>query len=148
MTNWIKKLFTKRKYIVCGGVACCEVTDKYGKVMAEIWYRRPTSDEVFNYMYDVQFGLASESNVKELSGEKSIKERAKKCHEIMLRDLSLPYAELIFDHCIGFYDDKLKDVFQLSKEEQFAFLGKYRSHNLIDLVIKAFETDGTLKKKD
>jgi hypothetical protein len=126
-----------------GGEGLCEVVIA-GKVCGTIRYRRPTSDEKLTYSYELQHGLGTEAQLKELA---KAGDKARKCHEMMIRDISIPFAKKIFLGCEGFIDVSGKAIGELPADEQFNRVKEYYSHALVDLVAIAYTTEGAVKKK-
>lgn len=143
MFQFISNIFAKPR-LQCGGEGICEVVVS-GKVAGTIRYRKPTSDEKLDYIYQLQNGLGTESQLKEIktAGEN----KAKKCHEILIRDLSIPLAEKIFITSTGFTDKDNKPIDALSTEVQFKMIAEYFSFALVDLVAYAYASQGVVKKK-
>ena len=139
MLNWFKK----RQPLRCGGEGLCEFISG-GKVCGTIRYRRPTSDEKLDYVYQIQKGLGTESHLKEIG---DAKDKAKKCHEILMRDLSIPMAKIVFISSTGFIDDTGKPIDGLEPDKQFELISKFFGYALVDLVAQVFATEGTVKKK-
>ncbi len=144
MWKWLVGLFKPRQPLRCGGEGLCDIISG-GKVCGTIKYRRPTSDEILDYVYQFQQGLGTESQLKEIKGTKDNK--AKKCHEILIRDLSVPMAKKIFLGSTGFIDEQGKKLDTLSIDEQFAYIAKFHSFALVDLVAIVYQPQGYLKKK-
>ena len=140
MFNWFKK----KNSLQCGGEGLCEIV-VHGKVCGTIRYRRPTSDEKLDYVYQLQKGLGTESQLKEISADKDNK--AKKCHEILIRDLSIPMAKVVFLGSTGFSDDKMNSIDNLEIDKQFEIISKYYGYALVDLVAYVYATEGVVKKK-
>lgn len=143
MFQFVSNIFAKPR-LQCGGEGICEVVVS-GKVAGTIRYRKPTSDEKLDYIYQLQNGLGTESQLKEIktAGEN----KAKKCHEILIRDLSIPLAEKIFITSTGFTDKDNKPIDALSTEAQFRMIAEYFSFALVDLVAYAYASQGVVKKK-
>jgi hypothetical protein len=140
MWNW----FNKKNLLQCGGEGLCEIV-VHGKVCGTIRYRRPTSDEKLDYVYQLQKGLGTESQLKEIAADKDNK--AKKCHEILIRDLSIPMAKVIFLGSTGFSDEKMNPIDSLEIDKQFEIISKYYGYALVDLVAFVYATEGVVKKK-
>ena len=143
MFKQILNLFSPRRPLICGGEGLLEVSVG-GKVCGTIRYRRPTSDEKLDYLYQLQSGLGTELQLKEI---KDAKNKNKKCHEIAIRDLSIPFAEKVFCSAEGFIDGDSNKVDALDTGKQFKLIKDYWSHALVDLVAIAYSTEGTVKKK-
>lgn len=143
MFDFIRNAFTKKQQLFCGGDGLCEIIVK-GKVCGTIKYRRPTSDEKLDYVYQLQKGLGSESQLKEVSN--SGDNKAKKCHEILIRDLSIPLAKNVFTGSTGFaHNGVLIDSLEIDR--QFEFISKYYGYAFVDLVAYVYATEGIVKKK-
>ena len=143
MFQFISNMFSKPR-LQCGGEGICEVVVS-GKVAGTIRYRKPTSDEKLDYIYQLQQGLGTEAHLKEIKDSGGNK--AKKCHEILIRDLSVPLAEKIFIGSTGFTDKDNKPIDNLSPEIQFKMIAEYFSFALVDLVAYAYASRGVVKKK-
>ena len=144
MVTWFLNLFRDKPRLQCGGEGICEVVVR-GQVCGTIKYRKPTSDEKLDYVYRLQSGLGSEAQLKEISG--AGENKAQKCHEILIRDLSIPLAQKIFIGSTGFTDKENKPIDALSIENQFSLIAEYFSFALVDLVAHAYTADGVVKKK-
>ena len=134
----------KRNILQCGGEGLCDVMVS-GKVCGTIRYRRPTSDEKLDYIYQLQKGLGTESLLKEVNN--SGEGKAKKCHEILIRELSIPMAKKIFIGSTGFTDKENKPIDLCTIDDQFKLISEYFSFALVDLVAYAYATQGIVKKK-
>lgn len=143
MINYLINLLKPKKRIICGGEGAIEVIID-GKVCGIIKYRRPTSDEKLDYLFVSQKGLGTESQLKEITDSEN---KDKKCFEILIRDLSIPYAKKIFIGAEQFIDDKGKPIESNSADVQFCLLEKYWSHALVDMVAIAYAAEGVVKKK-
>ena len=139
------QIFNKKPSLLCGGEGLCEIIIK-GKVAGTIRYRRPTSDEKLDYVYQLQKGLGTESQLKEINGT-SKEDKAKKCHEILIRDLSIPMAKIVFAGSTGFIGEDGKPIDGLQIDKQFEIISKYYGYALVDLVAFVYATEGTVKKK-
>lgn len=145
MINWLRRLFTPKRPFICGGEGYIEVVDALGRPVAGMWYRRPTSDEKLDYVYQQQHALAnSEERLREVQ---EAGDKAKKCHEIIWRDLCLPFAETVFLRSWGYVDGKGGKLAPLGKDEQFVHLKEHQAHHLVDMVGIAFSAAGVVKKK-
>jgi hypothetical protein len=109
-----------------------------------MWFMRPDSEMRLNYVYEMQEGISSEENLKKI---KASKNRPKACHSLIVNEIAIPFAEKIFIRSEGYVADDGKPLETKSRVEQFEHLKKYHSHNLADMTAKAFEVDGTVKKK-
>lgn len=141
--NRIVSYFKRHSYFVCGGEGAIEVI-KNGKFCGIIYYRRPTSDEKLDYFYCMQKEIGTELQLKEI---KNAKDKNKKCHEIILRDVSIPFAEKIFLRAEKFKGDKDNTIESKTPSKQFELLKLYWSNILVDLVSIAYEIEGIVKKK-
>lgn len=144
MFKWIVNIFKPRRQILCGGEGLCEVSID-GKVCGTIKYRRPMSDEMLDYLYQYQTALGTETQLKEIKDASGNK--AKKCHEILVRDLSIPMAKKIFLGATGFITDVGEKIEDLSVDAQFDCLAKYHSFALVDLVAIVYQPQVFVKKK-
>jgi hypothetical protein len=144
MFQWITKILPRKKSFVCGGEGCIEFADSNKKTIGKIWYRKPTSDMILDYTYQSLNGLSSESNLRELE---SSKKKEKTCHEIMIRDLCIPFAGKVYLRCEGFVTEDKKPLEQLERDEQLAYLIKWQSHMVVQMVMIAFAVDSVVKKK-
>ena len=139
----IKNVFCAPPQLICGGDGVIEIIVS-NKVCGVIRYRRPTSDEKLDYLYQLQKGIGTELQLKEIQ---SANDKSKKCHEIMVRDLSIPFAEKIFLGSELFRDDHGKTIDNQPLNKQFDTLKTYWSHALVDMVAIAYATEGVVKKK-
>jgi len=146
MIKWLKKTFTRRRSLFCGGDGCVSVTDNLGREVGVIWYRRPTSDEILNYAWQEQKMVGSESQLREVSEFKG--DKAQKIHEVLVRDFWIPWAEKVFTSCTGFLDEKKETLDNKPKAKQFEFLKKYKAHLLSGMVGVAFRQEESVKKKE
>lgn len=137
-------IFKRKQKLLCGGDGLCEVVVS-GKVCGTIKYRRPTSDEILDYVYQLQNGLTSESTLKEIKDSEGNK--SKKCHEILIRDLSIPMAKKVFLGSVGFYNEQGKPIDNEPIDKQFDYIAKYHSFAIIDLVAIVYQPQGYVKKK-
>lgn len=144
MWNWIVNLFKKKNLLMCGGEGLCEIVVK-GKVCGTIRYRRPTSNEKLDYTYQLQKELIKESKLKEISETKD--DKAKKCHEILLRDISIPMARKIFICSSGFFDNEGKSIDNIDPGKQFEIIMEYYGYVLYDFCEYAYAAEGIVKKK-
>jgi len=145
MLLWLKQILTRPKSLRCGGERCCAVVDHLGREVAQLWYNAPTANDILQYTYELQTGLAAkETRLDEIQ---SAKNKPLKCHEILWRDLTLPWARKIFTRAAGYMVDG-KKIDLLSGERQLEVLEKYYAHNLTDMVSIAFQVQSAVKKKD
>lgn len=128
---------------MCGGEGAIDVVVNH-KVCGTIRYRRPTSDEKLDYLFQTQKGLGSESQLKEI---KNSDNKDKKCFEILIRDLSIPFAKKIFISAEIFLDDNGEPIENNKNDKQFELLKTYWSHALVDMVAIAYAAEGVVKKK-
>ena len=138
----IKNVF-KPSPLVCGGEGVIEIALN-NKTVSKIFYRLPTSDEKLDYVYQFQSGLGAQLQLKEI---KDAKDKAKKCHEVLIRDLSIPFAKKVFTGARGFIDANGELIENKPINDQFELIKTYWSHVLTDLVAIAYATEGTVKKK-
>lgn len=144
MFDFLSNVFKRRPLLQCGGEGLCEIIVS-GKVAGTIRYRNPKSDEKLDYVYQLQRGLGTESQLKEISGAEGNK--AKKCHEILIRDLSIPLAKKIFIGSTGFIDNEGKQIDKYDTDKQFDLIAEYFGFALVDLVSYAYAAQGIVKKK-
>ena len=144
MFDFFVNVFKRKPLLQCGGEGLCEILVS-GKIAGTIRYRNPTSDEKLDYVYQLQRGLGTESQLKEISTADGNK--AKKCHEILIRDLSIPLAKKIFIGSTGFIDNDGKQIDKYDTEKQFSLIAEYFGFSLVDLVAYAYATTGIVKKK-
>lgn len=135
--------FRKPPRLLCGGEGTCEVLAN-GKVCGTISYREPTSNEKLDYAYQFQSILNTESQLKEISDSEN---KRKKIHEILVKNVGIPFSKKIFLRSTGFLDDKGKPIDSLPADEQFNFIEQYFGFALIELTTIAFETNNAIKKK-
>ena len=143
MIRWFINFFKPRSRIICGGEGAIEIVIN-GKTCGIIKYRRPTSNEKLDYLFQTQKGIGTESQLKEIKGAN---DKGKKCFEILMRDLSIPYAKKIFLNAEIFIDDKGNPIENNKPDKQFDLLEKYWSHALVDMAAIAYATEGVVKKK-
>lgn len=142
LIDWLS--INKNAPIKCGGTGRCDIVNDWGKVVGCVVYSRPDSAMKRSYMYDVQHGLATEPNLKLLDKEKN---KDQKIHELVIRDLAIPYSEKIFIQAEGIMCGDGKDINTKPKHEQFEILKQYHDHILVQLVDVAYRVEGILKKK-
>lgn len=150
MNMWKKfiGLFARKPKMICGGVGCVAVCDRFGREVSRIFYRRPTSDEILSYVYEQQNVIGgSESKLREIKATSKDKQ-LNKMHEMLVHDYYLPWAEKIFSRCEGYADADGKSLDKAEPKAQFKALKKFHSHNLVDMTAYAFEREGSVKKKE
>jgi len=130
----------------CGGSYSVSIVDKHDNVLGQLWYRMPTSDERLTYIWAMQEGLSSESNLRKIADEKTPANMARKIHEVTWHELAIPSARLIFERCTGFRDADGKSIDGFSREAQLDFLEKFHALVLVKLTEIAFKTEYSLKK--
>ena len=148
--KWLKKLFSPPPAkMICGGVGHIEIVDNLGRVKSKLYYTRPDSDMKLNYTYEYQHITANEGQLREI---KAVQDKGgstpKKIHEIIERDLFLPWAEKIFVECLGYYDNNNKLLDHKEKKIQLNMLKKFYSNHLVAMVSNAFLDNSCYKKKD
>lgn len=148
--NFFKRIFAPRqKPFICGGIGVIEVVDSLGRVKSKLYYTRPDSDMKLNYTYEYQNITANEKQLREIKTDKDKGGNVpKKIHEIIERELFIPYAEKIFVKCEGYYTSDKKCIDYKTKEEQLKTMKKYYSNHLVSMVANAFTEDSRYKKKD
>lgn len=137
----IQRIFSKKKKLTAGGLGRCDVCDGLGRTVAKMWYRRPDGNMKFDYIYNCQEKILTESQIKEIAKDNT----ERRTSEIIARDLFIPYAEQIFEKSEG-YDDNGKCVDKYSREEQFEYLKKNWPHHLIQMVSLAYNDETSIKK--
>jgi hypothetical protein len=141
----MKRLLTAKRAIVGDGEGCCEVIDRFGRPVAWIWYRRPTSNDRLDFAYQQQNALTnSESGLREI---RKAENKAKKLHELMLRDLHIPFAERVFVGCAGYVRGDGTKVESLARDDQFVYMKTNHAEHLTDMVSQVFAVEGIVKKK-
>jgi hypothetical protein len=143
MKKFIRYLFRHKTRLNCGGEGYCVIKDFYGREMGRLYYQRPDSDMRFDYTYALMNSLATEPRLREIE---SAVDKTKKSHEIMIRDLSLPFAQKLFVRSEGYKDDAGRKLEAMSKEEQFKHIAKYYVHHFISMVSEVFTPESVLKK--
>lgn len=132
----------KKKGYDAGQEECLERKDKDGRC-ASIYYRRPTDDEILQYVFDsTEIKSLNESTLKDIT--KSIEEKPKSkllaLHEHRMNVLFLPYAKKIIIRWEGY--------FRNSKEiTEYSDLEKYFSSHVSNVCAFAFRATDSYKKK-
>ena len=146
MLNLIKKTFSpKKKKLICGGEAFCEVVDNLGRSVGKLYYERPNYDMKISYIYELQSVGNDRGKLKLLSTEAPT---SKQCHDILMSECCMPFAEKIFVKSEGYTTKDGENIEDLNKEQQFDFIKTYYAHNLIDMVTIAFGINETVKKNN
>ena len=147
MLSLLNRLLNARtNAIPCGGEIRFDILDMSNRLIASIWLLRPDSAMKLNFVYETQNGLSSESNLRELQNTPK-EDKAKKCHEIMWRDLCIPFARKLFVRSNGFNDENGKPLSILPKENQLQVIEKWYTNVLVDAVLYAFNDGLHVKKK-
>ena len=147
LKNFLAWLFkVKNDTGQCGGVECVEVVGKFDSPTGmKIYYNRPTSNQKLGYMYDYQNLITDDSKLRQTS---KMKAKYADMAEQLIDKLWLPYAEKIFSHCEGFFDENGKPLEKKTKEEQFAAIKEYHSYYFTTLCDIAYSLNTKVKKKD
>ncbi len=130
----------------CGGLKCVNIVGRFGKLTGmKIYYERPTSDMIMDYIYNYQTLIEEDTQLRGIAKKKNqFGEMATRLTELIF----IPYSEKIFHHCEGFVDKDGKSIKTLKPEEQFKLLKKYHSYYFADLCTIAYELLTKVKKKD
>lgn len=142
MIRFLKGLFHPKQALQCGGEVCWVCEDEYGREIARIFHRRPTSDEILNYVYYFQSVIANESNLRKIG---SASDEAKEITDI-IQSKMIEYGEKIFLRAEGFEVDG-KRIEDLDTEEQLKAVTKYYGYYLRDIADAAHSRTGKIKKK-
>ncbi len=135
LINWFISLFKKEKPYVCGGEFSIEIFD--GKHRSVIWYRQPTSEEILKYAHVVV--ESDKSDLRKLNSESITAYTLQK----MIRERKfLPFGKKIITKWKGYVDKYGKTIKDLDLIE------KYKANHIDAVVIKAFEVNDKIKKKD
>ena len=146
MMTFLKKLFApKKKKLICGGETFCEVVDNHGRIVAKLYYERPNYDMKISYIYELQSVGSDKARLKELSIEKSM---SKQCHDLVMNECCIPFAEKIFKRSQGYITQDKEPIETLEPKIQFEFIKSYYAHNLIDMVTIAFGVNESVKKNN
>ena len=123
---------------------CCEVKDG-SRTVAWVYYRQPTSDEKLEYLWEMKNCLVSEDHLREI---KEAKFKSAKCHQLIVRDIAIPFGKKIFKRSHGYIDAKdMRDIDIKPPCEQFDFIAKWHSNHIVDMTAFAYEIEGIVKKK-
>ena len=145
MLTLLKRIFSRKSRLQSGGNGCCDVLDPLGRVLGQVYYSRPTSEMRRDYLYNLHNSLCTESNLNEVS-KAALK--AKAVHDVLVHEITIPYAEKIFISCSGFEKENGTTLDSATQAEQFDVLKKYHDHVLSRLVDIAYSVSTTLKKKN
>lgn len=140
----IISVFVKKDRLYCGGSNLCEVTDRLGRVLCKIYYTRPDTDMVLEYVYAMQTCLTDETDVEKLI---SSKEKGFTFHKEIYLKTILPFAEKIFLRSEGYLDENGKKIDKQEKDVQYQYIKKYFSSHLAQLVTIAYSQEYSVKKK-
>lgn len=142
LLNWVLGKKKATKSFICGGETSVLVTDIYGSIKAKIYYKRPTSDEILSYSWDLKSAMDGESELRQI---KDSKNTAMQMHKTICEKVMIPYAEKIFVKADGYsYNDIPIESFDQSK--QFDILKEYYFYHLVQMSEKAFDTNCLVKK--
>jgi hypothetical protein len=107
-----------------------------GRKKATIYYRKPTGDEVLEYVYANV--VSEKSELREL---KTAEISAEKMHIMTRRNNLIPFAKKVITRIEG-YSDKKKNT------NNVEFVEKYFPHHLEAVALYAYKTTDKHKKKD
>lgn len=141
--NLLKKLFSKKEKLLCGGVGILEIKDKLNNVIGSIKYNRPNSDQKLDYIFKMQSGIIKEDSLKQISNSDN---KMHSTYKIMVENICMPYAKKIFVSANGYFIDGQK-IEEFDKEKQFELIKKYYGYHLVKMIEYAFEDNSILKKK-
>jgi hypothetical protein len=140
----IQKIVEKKKEsfkFICGGEACVEVCNDFGKTIAKLFYNRPDADQKLNFIHVCSTKTAPTSQLAEMAKDKE------KLDQTIMKDIYLPFSYELFSRCEGYTDDCGNDLSKISAEEQLEYLKKYWWHHLARMVDIAFSDNSSVKKK-
>ena len=123
------------------------IVDRFGVEQGFLFFRRPHSDEILDFIYEESELLSDEGRLRKIR-DAAATEKKKVMHKMNVREFWIPWAKKIFMRCEGqFKDERGQLLEKLPTDEQFRFLSEFKAYMLVDMTGVAFNQEGLVKKK-